>query len=279
MSADNGGFAEAGDWESFFEARPPRRLARGPRQGNGAAPAESFTTTATPTVSTLALRTAIAQIAEAQLERWRAGATVLLETDPWAKEILRHDYWTNLGITDPATRFGTPTWWNVPWSAAFVMACASKAQTALQLPTPVLGHATLSLNAAHAAYCWQAFRDRTARTRRRYWAYRPADALIEVGDIVAKSRGTVTVADAWTAVQAAAYGGFIAHGDIVVRVDGANARVIGGNVSNSVTRTSYALTAEGLIDTAQAANDANRVFAVLKPEGAPFWGRLTGMIL
>jgi hypothetical protein len=172
-----------------------------------------------------------------------------------------------------------PSWWTVAWSAAFIMACASKAQAALQLPAPVLGHPTLSLNAAHSAYCWQAFRDRTARTRRRYWAYQPADALIEVGDIVAKSRSGVTVATAWTGVTAAAYSGFTSHADVVIRVDGANARVVGGNVSNSVTRSSYALSADGMIDTTQTANDANRVFAVLKPEGAAFWGRLTGMVL
>jgi hypothetical protein len=277
MSAGNGEGIEGGDWESFFEAAPAARVRARPRRSGP--PVESFPTSATATASTLALRTAIAQVAEAQLERWRAGATVLVESDAWGKEIIRNDYWTNLGIPNPATNFNVPNWWTVAWSAAFIMACAGKAQSALQLPARVLGHPTLSLNAAHAAYCWQAFRDRSARTRLRYWAYQPADALIEVGDIVCKSRGAVTVATAWTSISAAAYSGFTSHGDIVVRVEGATARVIGGNVSNSVTRTSYALTADGMIDTAQAANDASRVFAVLKPEGAAFSGRLTGMIL
>lgn len=285
---------EAAEAERFFEelnggSSPPpfRRDRRGPMPRMSPVPRrpwspemESFATGAAARVSTLQLRTTLATIAESERERWRAGTTVLVEGDTWARSILRNDYWTSIGIPDPATHFASATWWSTAaWSAAFIMACARKAQAALQLPNPVLGHPTLTENTFHSAYCWQAFRDRTAGLRERYWAYQPADALVEVGDIVAKTRGAVTVAQAWAATTAAAYGSFTSHADIVVRVDGLNARVIGGNVSNSVGRNTYGLTATGRIDTAVAANDANRVFAVLKPEGAAFSGRLMGMVV
>jgi hypothetical protein len=244
---------------------------------------ESFATGAAVTVSTLQLRSTLATVTENELERWRAGTTVLIEGDSWARNILRNDYWTGIGIPDPATFFGKPSWWkDVAWSAAFIMACTRKTRTALQLPNLVLGHPTLTENSRHAAYCWQAFRDRTAGTRGRFWAYKPADTLVEAGDIVAKTREGVTVANAWAATSAAEFNSFTSHADIVVRIEGNNARVIGGNLgtdpNDSVRRTSYALTAAGRINTAVAANEANQVFAVLKPIGGPFSGRLMGMI-
>jgi len=277
------------DWERIFDEgspSPPLR-GRGVSPGRSAAPRraaalgiESFATGATAAVSTLQLRSTIAAVAESQLERWRAGATVLLESDAWARNILRNDYWTGIGIPNPATFFGSPTWWSaVAWSAAFIMACAQKTQAALQLPSPVLGHPTLTSNAAHAAYTWQAAQDRAAGRRGRYWAHAPADVLVEAGDIVVKARGTVTAAQAATAMNAATFASFTAHADIVARIDAAGAQVIGGNVSNSVTQTTYALTAAGRVDTTLAANAADHVFAILKPEGAAFSGRLLGMVV
>lgn len=266
------------DWDSFFDGGSSQRRSR-PSRRDPMGEIESFATGAAVTVSSLELRSTLATIAESQLERWRAGATVLVEGDAWAKSILRNDYWTGIGIPNPGAHFGQASWWSaVAWSAAFIMACARKTQAALQLPNPVLGHPTVTENSRHAAYCWQAFRDRTAGTRGRFWAFQPADALVEAGDIVAKTREAVTVAQAWTATSAAAFNSFTSHCDIVVRIEGGNARVIGGNVGNSVSRTSYALTASGRINTTLAANDANRVFAVLKPMGGAFSGRLMGMI-
>ena len=102
---------------------------------------KSFATGAAVRVSTLQLRSTLATIAESQLERWHAGATVLVEGDAWAKSILRNDYWTGIGIPNPGAHFGQASWWSaVAWSAAFIMACARKTQAALQLPNPVLGH-------------------------------------------------------------------------------------------------------------------------------------------
>ena len=188
------------DWDSFFDGGSPR--SRRDPMGE----IESFATGAAVTVSTLELRSTLATIAESQLERWRAGATVLVEGDAWAKSILRNDYWTGIGIPNPGTHFGQASWWSaVAWSAAFIMACARKTQAALQLPNPVLGHPTLTENSRHAAYCWQAFRDRTAGTRGRFWAFQPAEALVEAGDIVVKTREAVTVAQAWAATSAAAF--------------------------------------------------------------------------
>ena len=281
------------DWDSFFDGGPPppraRAAQRNPmartsrRPWNVASEIESFATGAAVTVSSLQLRSTLATVTESQLERWRAGTTVLIEGDQWARRILRNDYWAGVGIPDPGTHFGQAQWWSaVAWSAVFIMACARKTQAALRLPNPILGHSTLTENHRHAAYCWQAFRDRTAGTSGRYWAYRPADALVEVGDIVAKTREAVTVAQAWAATSAPAFNSFTSHADIVVRIEDNNARVIGGNLgtdpNDSVRRTSYALTASGRINTTGAANDANRVFAVLKPIGGPFSGRLLGMI-
>jgi hypothetical protein len=266
------------EWDELFEGGDTPSWS-GEQPSEEPAPYESFATGATAAVSTLQLRTTIAAIADAQLERWRAGTTSLTESSTWGRRILQDDYWSGIGIPNPGTFFGSATWWSAAaWSAAFVMACARKMQAALQLPNPVLGHATLTENKSHSAYCWQAFQDRSARRRGRYWAFRPGDAVVEVGDIVAKARGATTVASAWQAVTAAAYGAFTSHADVVVRVGGGQARVMGGNVGDTVARTTYALTADGLLDTTVTGNDANLVFAVLKPEGAPFSGRLMGMV-
>ncbi len=266
------------DWDTLFETRPPGWSAGLPGPPVSESASESFATAATAAVSTLQLRSSVATVAEGQHDRWHAGTETLQESDTWGKHILRHDYWASIGITNPATQLGTASWWTVAWSAVFVMFCVHRARTGLQLPGAVLGHPTLTRNSAHAAYSWQAHQDRSSRRRGRYWAYRPADALVEVGDIIVKGREGVTAATAWAAITSATYSGFTSHGDIVVRVEGANARAIGGNLGNSVTRASYPLTADGMVDTTSTTNDANRVAAVLKPEGGAFSGRLTSMV-
>ncbi len=269
-------------------ARRHRGPSEGARQASAEStayeePAESFPLTAgtSATMSTLQVRTTVAGIAKCQLQRWHAGTQTLLESDTWGKAILLRDYWPTLGITNPGQHFGKPQWWaDVAWSAAFIMFCARRAASDLRLHGQILGKSPLASNGSHSAYTWQAYRDRQAKTRPRYWAYRPSEFPVEAGDIVVKSRGAaITQANAWARVTRTTYAAWKSHGDIVVGVAGQTATVVGGNVGNTVSQKTYTLDAHGHIDTTVTANDANRVFAVLRPEGKPFGGSLRGMVL
>ena len=82
------------DWDSLFDGGSPPPRARAAERHPMAGPApppwnvdseiESFATGAAVTVSSLELRSTIATITESQLERWRAGTTVLIEGDQWS---------------------------------------------------------------------------------------------------------------------------------------------------------------------------------------------------
>ena len=209
-----------------------------------------------------------------ELSRWRPpNQPVIHESDPEGQEIIRNDYWSNVGVSDPATFFGDPAWYsNIAWSAIFVSFCANSAARQFGVPF-ILGDMNLQpfsrqLLGFNNHYCYSriARRDRNANQILRYWAFEVDQAQIEIGDIVVKWRNAATN---WSQVSPSPCqdtgDARSSHGDIVVAVRGQNADVVGGNVVNTVTQNTYPLTAIERIDDSSATNEANRVFVVLKP--------------
>jgi hypothetical protein len=87
-----------------------------------------------------------------------------------------------------------------------------------------------------------------------FWAYRVNELKPEIGDIVIKSRsGSNATFDNFE--------GRKTHGDIVVEVRAKEMVVIGGNVSNSVSRRIYLLDANGFIKRTGEGNDH---FAIIR---------------
>ncbi|MEM9487704.1 MAG: hypothetical protein AAGC55_01100, partial [Myxococcota bacterium] len=123
-----------------------------------------------------------------EMRRWRANGKMLVESNAWGKEILQ-EYWASLGVREEIVA-GSQWWSEVPWSAAFVNFCIRSAESAMGLTNTrsVFGKQPLRDNMAHAAYAWQALQDRQNRRCGRYWAYRPNEVAVAVGDIIVRAR-------------------------------------------------------------------------------------------
>lgn len=203
-------------------------------------------------------RRRVAEQAETELARWRTAAGAVIRENAAAGQAILLNYWPAAGTANPAAAFGA-NWWTNPWSAAFVSFCVQQAAAALNLGPLFQGASS------HMRYTWQAHRDRTNNVRERYWAFQPANAVIEVGDIIVKGRGNVQAT--WANVTANNLVFRPTHGDIVVAVRNRHADIIGGNVGDSVRKGCYLLRQNGRVDT--TSQSARRVFGVLKLIGPP----------
>ncbi|UUX48328.1 DUF2272 domain-containing protein [Nisaea acidiphila] len=118
-----------------------------------------------------------------------------------------------------------------PWSAAFVCFCMQRAGAGEAFPR----------TAGHATYIHKAVRAAKDGGAAPFIGHRPTDRAPAPGDILTYSRGDLPVDyDAlpdW----------FSSHGDIVTGVEDGAVTVIGGNVSDAVTRRKFRLDGDGII--------------------------------
>lgn len=149
-----------------------------------------------------------------------------------------------------------------PWSAVFIVYCVRQAAVDLGIEwhDGTSSHNVgklLDLATAHAQYGHVAYERRQQGIRGTYHAFAPADAVIEVGDIIIQDRrqNTDATADCYAASLTTANirtlsdlaGGTFGctHGDLVTDLDAGTAITIGGNLHQSVRRRRYPLTTDG----------------------------------
>jgi hypothetical protein len=166
-----------------------------------------------------------AAIATQEWNRWNGGT--IKENAPNMRSVLQ-DYW----VTGTGSARSEPNWWtSVPWSAAFVSWVMKKAGA---------GKA-FKYSAGHATYIKAAKDNRLANNDNPFKAYRVSEMPPRVGDLVCKSRSG----------SGASYDnirpGMATHCDIVTAVEAGRLTTIGGNVSNSVSRTLVPIDSRGLI--------------------------------
>ena len=220
-----------------------------------------------------ALAERIAAIAEEEVAAWRpASGRVTHEMEAGVARVQQYLTYLWDGAIPPFKgRIFDPR--EDPWSAVFVCYCVTRAFEDLG-GREASGDAfrervPLVRSKAHWVYAQSAYRaQRPASDRRqalgRYWAY-DAGLPLEVGDIVVKDRRRLGRGEPNLAFGDLRTRGFTAtHGDIVVALEDDTARLIGGNVSSSVTRFSYPLTTDGRIDRTKSTWEAPRVFTVLR---------------
>jgi hypothetical protein len=208
------------------------------------------------------VRQQIANTAVNELQWWQNGGAQILENTAAGRARIT-SYWSNVPGTPAHTVPATA------WSGVFVSTCIKLAADALGI-TPV----PLYLSAGHFHYARAAYNRRFHNPPQAgyYWAYDPADRVVQVGDIIVKERRQQNGRYlGLTFNSLATMDGASTHGDIVTAIQTSPARaiVVGGNVSNSVNQNDYVLTADGKIDTTQAHYSATRVFAVLSLEALP----------
>lgn len=138
----------------------------------------------------------------------------------------------------------------VPWSAAFISWVVRKAGAA---------YANFQFAASHSVFVNNAIKARvTNRLDKPFWGYRITEKKPELGDIIQRNRGGGSFSFSF----AENHSQYISHSDIVVQVTPDVVRVIGGNVSDTVTfggdLQEYDLDASGFIKPGQ------KVIALLK---------------
>jgi peptidoglycan hydrolase-like protein with peptidoglycan-binding domain len=166
--------------------------------------------------------------AQRELARWNNGA--IKETDPRNLEALR-DYWkTGTGVNYTTAQLASPKFQaSHPWSAAFISWVMRKAGAGNDF----------KYSASHSVYTAAAKENRLRGNNNPFKAYRTNEISTRVGDLVCKAR----------AGSGATYDtirpGMTTHCDVVVAVQPDGLEVVGGNVSNSVSRGRVRVDAAG----------------------------------
>jgi hypothetical protein len=130
---------------------------------------------------------------------------------------------------------------DVPWSAAFISFIARQA-----------GYADFKFASAHSVYIRDASRKRQAEdTTAPFWLFRLNEHKPQVGDLICKRREPRISFDNLPTE-------FKSHTDVVVELRDNVVRAMGGNVSQSVSITTYALDGNGFV------RPESNVFAIMR---------------
>ncbi|MEA2875921.1 MAG: hypothetical protein QOF14_1117 [Hyphomicrobiales bacterium] len=161
------------------------------------------------------------------------------------------EMWRELDILD---RDGTDS--QHPWSAAFISWIVKKA-----------GYQNFLFSQLHAEYVHQAVRRRELSIEGPFWGFRLNEHRPALGDIVCQWRPTNDAHGNPILIDydyAEDHDDFFGHCDVVVQVNEASVRTIGGNTGQelghggSVSMKTYRLTANGFL------MDESRVFAIMR---------------
>ncbi|HEX6740934.1 MAG TPA: DUF2272 domain-containing protein [Sphingomicrobium sp.] len=173
--------------------------------------------------------------------------------DPYCQYI--RTMWAAIGEPyDGRSRY--PNGEEVPWSAAFISWVVRRAGPA---------YANFKFASAHSVFVNNAIKARvTSRTDKPFWGYRIAEEKPALGDIIQRNRA----GNAFSFSFAENHVDYASHSDIVVEITPDVARVIGGNVQDTVSFgrsvQEYDLDEDGFIKPGQG------VIALLKNRtGAP----------
>ena len=139
---------------------------------------------------------------------------------------------------------------SVPWSAAFISFVVRNASTAYE---------KFKFAAAHSVFAHDAIQARFMQLANRpFWGYRRTEQRPTIGDIIVRNRA----GNDFSFDFAENHSQYVSHSDVVVEVTDHVARVMGGNVSDTVsfgtTIQEYRLDADGFV------KDGQKVIAVLK---------------
>jgi len=133
---------------------------------------------------------------------------------------------------------------NTAWSAAFTSFVMRES-----------GFDDFKFNASHSVYIRDSIKNKKQNLSG-FKGYKPNETKVEVGDLVCYPRQAGVTYDTQSA--------YASHCDIIVEVEKNKAIGVGGNVSNSVSQTTYPLNS-GKIDKAKDSKSYGGVFVVIKP--------------
>jgi hypothetical protein len=145
---------------------------------------------------------------------------------------------------------------DVPWSAAFISYVVRNAGPA---------YAKFKFAAAHSVFAHDAIQARFQELRNKpFWGYRRTEQRPSLGDIIVRNRN----GNNYSFDFAENHSRYESHSDVVVEVTSNVARVIGGNVGDTVTMRSFDRSGDNIqeydLDQDGYLREGQKIIAVLK---------------
>ena len=173
----------------------------------------------------------LAELAKAEYKKWGSGT--IKEGNPQTMQTLR-DYWQQGTKTFQSDNY----YINTAWSAAFISYMIKKAGAGDKFKYSRL----------HSDYINAAKQNRKNNVKS-FQAFRKNEMPVTVGDLICYPRTEGVTYDT--------NGGYFAHCDIVTEITPGKAIAIGGNVSNTVGKSTYTLDTNNKVTT-------GKVHAIIK---------------
>ena len=182
----------------------------------------------------------LVDLANEEYNKWNKNGIKIKEGSNDTIQTLRNYYEQGAGVKNSDNYYIS-----TPWSATFISYLMKKAGA----------QNDFNYNLSHSAYIREAVQNRKANNSKKFKAYMPNEVTINVGDLVCYPRQS--------GVSYNSTGNYSSHCDLIISVDNNTAVGVGGNVSNSVSKSNYALK-NGKIDKEKDKNAYGGVFTVIK---------------
>lgn len=181
----------------------------------------------------------LSNLAESEWNAWNASGKIK-EGSPQTMDRLRKYWEEGAGVKQSDSYYV-----NEAWSAAFISYVMRKSGAKDTFP----------YSHSHSNYIVKSIKNRKTDSDNPFKGYKPSEVKVEVGDLVCYPRQAGVTYDST--------GNYYSHCDIVTEIDKDKAVSIGGNVSNSVTKTMVPLK-DGKIDKSKDKQGFGGYFVVIK---------------
>jgi hypothetical protein len=183
-----------------------------------------------------AFKDKLTKLTESHWKAWDKGA--IKEGDSRTMDKLR-DYWSAVGWANRSDKDKI----NEAWSAAFISHMMKTAGAGDFFP----------YSASHSKYITKSIKNRKNKTGK-FQGFKPNEVKVEIGDLIGRPRQSGITYDTT--------GSYKSHTDIVTDIKDGKAKMIGGNVGNSVSATYVKLDKTGKVD--QSEIDKRNYHVVIK---------------
>lgn len=185
-------------------------------------------------------KTKLINLANGEFNKWNKSGVKIKEGANDTIQDLRKYWKTGAGISQTDSYYI-----NEAWSAAFISYLMKIAGA----------EDDFKYNSSHSVYIREAVKNRKQNNSKKFKAYKPNEVTVQVGDLVCYPRQSGINYDTTSVYKS--------HCDLIISADQNIAVGVGGNVSNSVSKSNYALK-NGKIDKAKDKQGYGGVFTVIK---------------
>ena len=182
----------------------------------------------------------LVDLANQEFNKWNPKGIKIKEGAKDTLQTLRNYYEEGSGVKNSDSYYIS-----TPWSATFISYLMKKSGA----------ENDFKYNLSHSEYIQEAVQNRKANNSKKFKAYLPNEVNVNVGDLVCYPRQS--------GVSYNSTGNYASHCDLIIAVKDNNAVGVGGNVSNSVSKSNYALK-NGKIDKSKDKKDYGGVFTIIK---------------